>query len=58
MHVIVSGTTLSKGREVADSEFKGVMGFIDQEDTMLSTLTVYRLSCIVFPMRLPRDGSL
>ncbi|KAK0500216.1 hypothetical protein EDD18DRAFT_1318341 [Armillaria luteobubalina] len=42
--------TLVNGREVADAEFKSVTGFVDQEDTLMSTLTVALL-------RLPRDMS-
>jgi ABC-type multidrug transport system ATPase subunit len=38
---VVSGTTLVNGREVSDAEFKKVVGFVDQEDTLMSTLTVY-----------------
>ena len=37
----VAGTTLVNGREIADADFKTVMGFVDQEDTLMSTLTVY-----------------
>lgn len=37
----VTGRTLVNGREVSDSDFKKVMGFVDQEDTLMSTLTVY-----------------
>ena len=29
------------GREVGDGEFRSVMGFVDQEDTLMGTLTVY-----------------
>jgi ABC-type multidrug transport system ATPase subunit len=37
----VSGVTLVNGREVTDAEFKNIIGFVDQEDTPMSTLTVY-----------------
>lgn len=54
----VSGTTLVNGREVLDSEFKKVMGFVDQEDTLMSTLTVYETVLYSALLRLPRDMSL
>jgi len=38
---MVSRTTLVNGCEVLDEMFKNVMGFMDQEDTLMSTLTVY-----------------
>ncbi|KAG6873471.1 hypothetical protein C0995_015174 [Termitomyces sp. Mi166 len=53
----VSGTTLVNGREVADAEFKGVMGFVDQEDTLMSTLTVYETVLYSALLRLPREMS-
>ncbi|KAG6879786.1 hypothetical protein C0992_011584 [Termitomyces sp. T32_za158] len=51
------GTTLVNGREVADAEFKGVMGFVDQEDTLMSTLTVYETVLYSALLRLPREMS-
>ena len=53
----VSGTTLVNGREVADEMFKNVMGFVDQEDTLMSTLTVYETVLYSALLRLPRDMS-
>ncbi|KAG6843781.1 hypothetical protein H0H87_000561 [Tephrocybe sp. NHM501043] len=53
----VGGTTLVNGREVADAEFKGVMGFVDQEDTLMSTLTVYETVLYSALLRLPREMS-
>jgi ABC-type multidrug transport system ATPase subunit len=53
----VSGTTLVNGREVRDEEFKSVMGFVDQEDTLMSTLTVYETVLYSALLRLPRDMS-
>ncbi|KAG6884284.1 hypothetical protein C0993_012497 [Termitomyces sp. T159_Od127] len=52
-----TGTTLVNGREVADAEFKGVMGFVDQEDTLMSTLTVYETVLYSALLRLPREMS-
>lgn len=54
----VSGTTLVNGREVADTEFKKVVGFVDQEDTLMSTLTVYETVLYSALLRLPREMSL
>lgn len=53
----VSGTTLVNGREVKDEEFKSVMGFVDQEDTLMSTLTVYETVLYSALLRLPREMS-
>jgi ABC-type multidrug transport system ATPase subunit len=36
-----SGTMLVIGREIKDEQFKQVMGFVDQEDTLVSALMVY-----------------
>jgi len=55
---IVSGTTLVNGREVKDEQFKQVMGFVDQEDTLMSTLTVYETILYSALLRLPREMSL
>ena len=35
-----SGTILVNGRVIKDEQFKQVMGFVDQEDTLMSTLMV------------------
>jgi len=55
---VVSGTTLVNGREVSDSEFKNVIGFVDQEDTLMSTLTVYETILYSALLRLPREMSI
>ncbi|KAI0067224.1 hypothetical protein BV25DRAFT_1911888 [Artomyces pyxidatus] len=54
----VSGTTLVNGRVVGDGEFRKVIGFVDQEDTLMSTLTVYETVLYSALLRLPRDMSL
>ena len=54
----VSGTTLVNGREVEDADFKKVTGFVDQEDTLMSTLTVYETVLYSALLRLPREMSL
>ena len=53
----VTGTTLVNGREVENAQFKQVMGFVDQEDTLMSTLTVYETVLYSALLRLPRDMS-
>ncbi|PPQ74040.1 hypothetical protein CVT24_012342 [Panaeolus cyanescens] len=53
----VAGTTLVNGREVTDAEFKKVIGFVDQEDTLMSTLTVYETVLYSALLRLPREMS-
>jgi ABC-type multidrug transport system ATPase subunit len=53
----VSGTTLINGREVQDIDFKKVFGFVDQEDTLMSTLTVYETVLYSALLRLPREMS-
>jgi hypothetical protein len=55
---IVSGTTLVNGREVPNAQFKKVMGFVDQEDTLMRTLTVYETVLYSALLRLPREMSL
>ena len=54
----VNGITLVNGREVSDAEFKKVIGFVDQEDTLMSTLTVYETVLYSALLRLPREMSI
>lgn len=54
----VSGTTLVNGREVDDAQFKKVVGYVDQEDTLMSTLTVYETVLYSALLRLPREMSI
>ena len=54
----VTGTTLVNGREVSDSEFRKVVGFVDQEDTLMPTLTAYETVLYSALLRLPREMSL
>ena len=53
----VDGRVLINGREVDDVTFKKVMGFVDQEDTLMPTLTVYETVLYSALLRLPRDMS-
>lgn len=51
----VSGDFYVNGEKVDDSDFKHVVGFVDQEDTMLPTLTVHETILNSALLRLPRD---
>ncbi len=53
----VSGDILVNGRYVADDAFRKVMGFVDQEDMLMSTLTVYETVLYSALLRLPREMS-
>lgn len=53
----VAGQTFVNGREVEDAMFKKVVGFVDQEDTLMSTLTVYETVLYSALLRLPREMS-
>ncbi|KZT23139.1 hypothetical protein NEOLEDRAFT_1096591 [Neolentinus lepideus HHB14362 ss-1] len=55
---VVGGTTLVNGREVEDVEVKKVVGFVDQEDCLMPTLTVYETVLYSALLRLPREMSL
>ncbi|TFK49732.1 hypothetical protein OE88DRAFT_1713443 [Heliocybe sulcata] len=51
----VGGSTLVNGRQVGDEEFKKVVGFVDQEDCLMPTLTVYETVLYSALLRLPRE---
>ena len=53
----VSGKISVNGHDVSDSDFKNVVGFVDQEDTLMSTLTVYETVLYSALLRLPREMS-
>ncbi|KAH8092680.1 hypothetical protein BXZ70DRAFT_453314 [Cristinia sonorae] len=55
---LVGGQTLVNGRDVPDSDFRKVTGYVDQEDTLMSTLTVYETVLYSALLRLPREMSL
>ncbi|KAF7789625.1 hypothetical protein EIP86_000571 [Pleurotus ostreatoroseus] len=55
---VASGRMLVNGRDVPNAQFKKVMGFVDQEDTLMSTLTVYETVLYSALLRLPREMSL
>ncbi|KAI9749255.1 MAG: hypothetical protein M4579_006944 [Chaenotheca gracillima] len=52
---VVDGQFLVNGEKVLDNDFKSVTGFVDQEDTMLPTLTVHETILTSALLRLPRD---
>ncbi|KAG6014925.1 hypothetical protein E4U54_004598 [Claviceps lovelessii] len=54
---LVEGDFFVNGMKVHDSEYKKVVGFVDQEDTMLPTLTVHETILNSALLRLPRDMS-
>lgn len=52
---VVSGDFFVNGEKVSDTDYKSVVGFVDQEDTMLPTLTVHETILNSALLRLPRD---
>ncbi|KAI9171885.1 ABC transporter G family member [Paramyrothecium foliicola] len=53
----VVGDFYVNGEKVSDTAYKRVVGFVDQEDTMLPTLTVHETILNSALLRLPRDMS-
>ena len=51
----VEGKFYVNGERVSDSEYRRVVGFVDQEDTMLPTLTVHETILNSALLRLPRE---
>ncbi|TAQ91159.1 hypothetical protein B7494_g523 [Chlorociboria aeruginascens] len=51
----VEGEFFVNGEKVNDNDYKNVVGFVDQEDTMLPTLTVHETIMTSALLRLPRD---
>lgn len=52
---VVAGNFYVNGEKVVDSEYRSVVGFVDQDDTMLPTLTVHETIMTSALLRLPRD---
>lgn len=52
---VVSGDFYVNGEKVSDADYKNVIGFVDQEDTMLPTLTVHETILNSALLRLPSD---
>ncbi|OAQ28895.1 ABC transporter [Linnemannia elongata AG-77] len=53
----VHGNIYINGRTISHSEYKRVVGYVDQEDTLMPTLTVYETILYSALLRLPRDMS-
>jgi len=56
--IFVNGRKISGEENGGGEEWKRVVGFVDQEDTLMSTLTVYETVLYSALLRLPRDMSL
>ena len=56
-HGLVSGDVRVNGNNVDDAHYKRLIGFVDQEDMLMSTLTVYETILYSALLRLPRDMS-
>lgn len=54
---LVQGDFYVNGEKMGDSDFKSMIGFVDQEDTMLPTLTVHETILTSALLRLPKDMS-
>ncbi|KIJ06787.1 hypothetical protein PAXINDRAFT_91484, partial [Paxillus involutus ATCC 200175] len=54
---IVTGSILINGRPATSSQVRQVSGYVDQEDTLMGTLTVYETVLYSALLRLPRDMS-
>ena len=54
----VDGEFFLNGRTVTDSQFRRVVGFVDQEDTLMPSLTVYETVLYSALLRLPKDMSI
>ena len=52
---VVGGNFYVNGEKVPDNEYRSVIGFVDQDDTMLPTLTVHETIMTSALLRLPRD---
>ena len=52
---IATGNAYVNGEKIPDQEYRNVIGFVDQEDTLLPTLTVHETILTSALLRLPRD---
>lgn len=52
---VVEGDCYVNGEKILDNEYRNVIGFVDQEDTMLPTLTVHETILTSALLRLPAD---
>jgi len=51
----VDGESYVNGEVISNEDFKRVVGFVDQEDTMMPTLTVYEIILNSALLRLPKN---
>ena len=54
---LVTGDFWLNGEKVQDDEFRSVIGFVDQDDTLMPTLTVHETILDSALLRLPKDMS-
>jgi ABC-type lipoprotein export system ATPase subunit len=54
---VTQGDFYVNGDKIGDTDFKSMIGFVDQEDTMLPTLTVHETILTSALLRLPKDMS-
>ncbi|KUL87957.1 hypothetical protein ZTR_03868 [Talaromyces verruculosus] len=54
---VTQGDFYINGEKISDADFKTMIGFVDQEDTMLPTLTVHETILTSALLRLPKDMS-
>ncbi|KAL1966387.1 hypothetical protein VTN77DRAFT_4529 [Rasamsonia byssochlamydoides] len=54
---IVQGDFYVNGEKISDQDFRSMIGFVDQEDTMLPTLTVHETILTSALLRLPKEMS-
>ena len=54
---IMTGDFYLNGEKIRDEEFKSVIGFVDQDDTLLPTLTVHETILDSALLRLPKEMS-
>jgi ABC-type multidrug transport system ATPase subunit len=54
---LISGQSWLNGEKIPDDQFRNVIGFVDQEDAMLPTLTVHETILDSALLRLPKEMS-
>ncbi|TPX66990.1 hypothetical protein SpCBS45565_g04130 [Spizellomyces sp. 'palustris'] len=54
---IVAGEVLVNGKFMGDEKYRSIIGYVDQEDTLMDTLTVYETIMYSALLRLPRTMS-
>jgi ABC-type multidrug transport system ATPase subunit len=54
----VHGKVTVNGKAISSQQYRRLVGFVDQEDTLMGTLTVYETVLYSALLRLPRDLSL